>query len=120
MFTKILLALALGVSCSASTPWTTRDTCLETACAAGITCEWAQMCSNASNGLVTCGIDAHILDANPPRRRINAYFIGWELAHPVISWVLPRPWRNVWQGATIAFEIAVHQHNAAVGCRIHF
>jgi hypothetical protein len=113
------LLFILAIAClplAASTQWTTTDTILEVASEAGLAGEWAQM----TNAPSICGIDQKIMGAHPKRANLNMYFAGWLIAHPLISMVLPGPYRNAWQGATIGFEIVVNQRNAAVGCRIHF
>ena len=126
MFKRILFALItlLAVPAWSADPWVTRDTALEIASEVGIGIEWAQMLDTSNYHCYgkpqVNGIDAHFLGHYPRRRNINYYFAGWEIAHPIISYDIPNPWRNVWQGATIGFEVAVHQHNTSVGCRIHF
>lgn len=112
----LALCLLCCLPLAASTPWTTKDTILEVASEAGLACEWAQM----TNAPSICGIDQKIMGSHPKRGNMNLYFAGWLIAHPIISMVLPSPYRNAWQGATIAFEIVVTQHNAGVGCRLHF
>jgi transcriptional regulator with XRE-family HTH domain len=119
LLAKIGLVLLLCAPLLGSTPWTKTDTALEVASEIGIATEWAQMLTPHKN-MPVCGIDAKIMGSQPSRARVNAYFIGWELVHPAISWVLPKPWRNVWQGATIGFELAVVPRNASVGCRVKF
>jgi transcriptional regulator with XRE-family HTH domain len=123
LLAKIGLVLFLCAPLLASTPWTKTDTILEIASEAGIAAEWAQMLPKhplAGQDMSICGVDAKIMGHHPSRARVNAYFVGWELAHPLISWALPRPWRNVWQGATIGFELAVVPRNASVGCHVRF
>ena len=126
---RTLAFLLLCAPLLASSPWTTTDTLLEIASEAGIACEWGQMlpvtqphagwlASNETQAI--CGIDAKILGHHPSRARMNTYFAAWEIAHPLISWALPRPYRTLWQGATITFEAIVTSKNKQVGCRVRF
>jgi len=118
------LTLLAGVSCAAGTPagWTLPDTVLEITAEAGLASEWAQMVAPIpGNGCKTItGMDGELFGHNPSRAELNRYFAAWMIAHPVISWQLPQPWRMGFQCATIGFELAVNRHNASVGCRIQF
>ena len=125
---KYLIAFFLSLNLFASgyhepNDWSTRDTLLEVASETGIAAEWAQMsdCIKPGYGYGINGIDAKILGSNRPSQgKLNSYFIFWEVAHPLISVALPRPYRGIWQGSTIAFELVVTHKNAGVGCRIKF
>jgi hypothetical protein len=113
---RILPVLLACTSLVAADPWTKTDTALEIVSELGIACEWSQMLNSTS----IKGIDAKLMGHNPSRAQLNRYFIGWLILHPIISYHLPSPWRNTWQGATIGFEIAVTSENARVGCKITF
>lgn len=128
---RAVLALAL---CAAPllAQWTTADTAWEVAAEIGISQEWAQMQASTEDAeyrnrpghcIPWCnrsvdGIDRKILGAHPRMRNTNLYFAGWLLAHPLISYALPAPYRRVWQTGTVVFEVVVLPCNYSGGCRI--
>ena len=101
---------------AAALVWTPADTGWEIGSELGILHEWAQM----TTGNYVHGFDEEVLGGHPQRRSINAYFGAWMLAHPLISFALPAPYRRFWQVGTIGFEIVVSRRNAQLGCRVHF
>jgi hypothetical protein len=113
------LLLTVPLAAGAAAPWTPRDTALELLSEAGLAAEWAQMIDRPSHSSIT-GVDADMFGRYPSRAALNRYFVGWMIAHPLIAWELPQPWRLGFQGATIGFELAVNRNNASVGCKIHF
>jgi len=117
----MVIGITACAACAADPyEWKVRDTILEVACEVGIAAEWAQMSDSIRPGY-GCGIkgiDAKMLGEHPSQGRLNAYFVGWMIAHPLISIALPQPYRGIFQGGTIAFELVVTRRNAGVGCRI--
>ena len=94
-----------------------------------IAAEWAQMLSpktpacdwsGTPAGLYVRGCDAWMLGHHPNRGPVNRYFAGWEIAHPVLSFALPHPYRTWWQGSTLAFEVIVARQNYQTACVWHF
>jgi hypothetical protein len=99
------------------------DTVLETASEIGLATEWmqTQKAVERPDQLHLGGCDQKILGRSPRMGPVNAYFVGWLLVHPLVSIALPRPYRSIWQGGTIAFELVVTAHNAAsIQCRAQF
>lgn len=96
--------------------WTALDTALELAAEAGLYTEWQQMrdISRHPHDFSACGIDQKVFNAHPKMRNVDKYFEAWMIVHPIISFALPKPYREIWQGGTIAFEIIVTSQNAAV------
>ena len=121
---KLALMISLvSTVAMAADPWTKTDTVLEVVSEIGLAGEWAQMLTVYPYGAYdtnVCGIDAKILGHHPNRRSTNLYFGSWMLAHPIVSYLAPKPWREGFQCATIVFEVAVNHHNASVGCVLHF
>jgi hypothetical protein len=116
----LVLLFTAGAWMPAASPWTTGDTIMEAVSEAGLAGEWAQMVSPPPGRPGIHGVDAELLGARPSRASLNRYFAAWALAHPLLAWELPKPWRLRFQSATIAFEFVVDRRNATVGCRIHF
>ena len=121
-------------------PWSTTDTVLEATSMLMIAAEWRQtqyvVKKAEPHNYITCydgqpmsvygsemainGIDAKIFGEKPRMRNVNLYFLAWEVAHPVISYALPRPCRRFWQVGTISFEAYALSQNYKFGCRITF
>lgn len=109
MMRAILLSAAVAVAASDLTAccalarhgWTTRDTIVEGAVAASITLDWWQSmpgfhyCAEANPVLGPCG------DRMPPA----VYFPLTAVLHAAVAYVLPRGWRELWQGAAIGAEL---------------
>ena len=122
--TNFLMGLVLIASCQsqAASPWTWKDTVLEVASEAGIINEWGQtryMIEHPQTNYIG-GLDQHIMGKYPKKRNANEYFEAWLLVHPIISYKLPNPFRNIWQAGTICFEFEVNQHNVGAGARVRF
>lgn len=114
---KLVAACFLASTCLfAADPWTKTQVGMEIASEVGIACEWAQMMDSTSIN----GFDAKLMSRHPSRGRLNNYFIGWLIVHPIISYNLPSKYRTGWQAATISFELVVTRNNANVGCRCKF
>ncbi len=61
-----------------------------------------------------------LISNRPSIGKVNTYFIFGLLLHPVISYILPKPWRTIWQSSTIGLEVACVAHNASIGIGVHF
>lgn len=61
-----------------------------------------------------------ILGKHPTREQVNTYFALTALAHIAIAHWLDTPYRNYFQIATIALEVAVIDNNYAIGLRMAF
>jgi len=56
-----------------------------------------------------------ILGDHPSQTKVNLYFASTLLLHPVVSYALPKVWRESWQTAGIGLEIYVVGKNFTVG-----
>lgn len=56
-----------------------------------------------------------VLGSHPSRGEVNRYFALTALLHPVVSYLLPRPYREVWQYVTIGVELGATVNNARIG-----
>lgn len=115
-------AFIVALAATASLAWEpTRmdgiDIVLEGASEIGLYAEWQQMRDVVRHPRteIVCGVDEKIYGAHPRMRNVDAYFEAWLLVHPLVSYVLPRPYREIWQGGTIVFEFYVTRENASIG-----
>jgi len=58
--------------------------------------------------------------SKPSVGRINMTCLGGAVAHTAISALLPRPWRESWQWASIGIEAAVVRGNHMISMRASF
>lgn len=56
-----------------------------------------------------------VLGRHPSRGEVNRWFLLTGLLHPVVSYVLPKPYREAWQYVTIGLEIYCVGSNYLVG-----
>jgi hypothetical protein len=61
-----------------------------------------------------------ILGPSPSFKSIDAYFIGYAIAHTAVMVILPDPYRNTIQGFSIGYELSVVQHNLILGYSARF
>jgi hypothetical protein len=58
------------------------------------------------------------LGGHPSKQEIALGIGGLILGHVLVSAVLPKPWRSVWQGAGIGVEIMATAHNDSRGIQL--
>lgn len=61
-----------------------------------------------------------ILGEHPSVGRVNTYFVITTIAHPIISYYLPRPWREGFQYVTIGMSMTASTINLWSGLRVRF
>ena len=59
-----------------------------------------------------------VLGGHPSKQEIALGIGGLILGHVLVSAILPKPWRSVWQGAGIGVEIMATAHNAGRGIQL--
>jgi len=115
-----VLAILLLVACPAhADEWTKEDTYREAAYLALHVADWGQTLEVANHPDEYHETNP-VLGSHPSRGRVNAYFIATGILHPVVSYVLPRPYRELWQYGTIGIEIICVGNNAAIGVGFGF
>ena len=134
-----LITLLFCLSACGARQWTRSDTALEIAGEGLTAMDWGQTrfiahhdLSNPSDpvnteykgrGTVYKFYEAEtnpIIGYTPSVGRVNTYFISVLLLHPVISYILPKPWRTYWQAGTIGLEGWQDWYNASKGIGIDF
>lgn len=140
---KIALALLISTSplaAHATDPWTKTDTTLEAVVLAAFVVDWNQtiqigqfyplpICVTAAvpNGPsnTACRKSAFheinpILGAHPNGARTTVYFMGCAALHATVAYLLPKPYRTIWQSIAIGVEADVVQTNYTAGFKIRF
>jgi hypothetical protein len=57
---------------------------------------------------------------HPSRGEVNWKFAVGMVIHPVVSYLLPRPYREIWQYSTIGLEIYCVGNNVRIGIGMGF
>lgn len=58
-----------------------------------------------------------ILGKRPSAGKVNTYFASTLILHAAVSYVLPKPYRTIWQGSTIGLEAYCVGHNYYTGVK---
>lgn len=58
------------------------------------------------------------LGKRPSSAEVNRYFAGCILGHALVSWALPKPWRNFWQTGGVVIEMYAIGSNIKNGVRL--
>lgn len=134
---RILLACLLLCVCTTTTQaddWTKMDTALQTAFVAATVADWAQTRQISSQPEFSRPADRTIrsytqtryremnpiLGEHPSTRAVNTYFVTYIITHTTISYLLPKPYRTIWQSVFVGVEIAYVRSNYNIGLKIKF
>ena len=115
----LIVALLLPLNSFAADPWSDGDIYREVAYQVIATIDWGQTLYIAKNPQIFSEKNS-TLGRNPSISAVNAYFIKMQLAHLILSHVLPSEWRNGFQYLTIGGELETVGHNYNVGIKIGF
>ena len=124
MRTKLFVVLVFMLFASDSLAfdeWTKTDTALQGVYTLLHVMDWGQTAHNAKRGwgnttatnsagdvTVTSHAEANVLlGSRPSPSVVHVYFAGTLAAHTLVSYILPKPWRNIWHSAGIALEARV-------------
>lgn len=118
--TIITAALALAApSARAADPWTKANTALEATYLAGHLIDYAQTLQISRDPEHYYEINP-ILGSHPSTERVHAYMVGSGLAHVAIAYLLPKPYREIFQSGTLMLKIGIVKHNADIGLQWRF
>jgi hypothetical protein len=100
--------------------WTTTDTALEVVSEMLLYTDWRMTRDFTGNPEKYPGLhEINLFEGpHPSARRVNMYHGVWLVAHPVISWALPKPFREAFQGVTITTELWCIQNGREAGITI--
>ncbi len=119
---KLLLIILLFFPATAyAGDWNKVNTALELSHAAVLTLDWGQtrwIAANPQSGYFE-RVNPY-LGKHPSVGKVDTWFIAWELLHPAISYLIPNPYRYIWQGLTLACEVDLTAHNYAIGIGVKF
>ena len=121
---KILVTAVAGIllfssSAIAADKWSKRDKNLELTYQALKFIDWRQTRYIAKNSDKYYEMNP-ILGKHPSVDKVDAYFIGTAILHPIITHFLPKEYRPWWQGITITLSGACVINNVIVGIKMDF
>lgn len=119
IITLFVIGLTLLVSGCATIcrgGWDTQDTVMETTSLALLAADQHQTQQIASQPGEYYETNP-ILGSHPTHARVNIYFAGWSILHPLVACALPPKERALWQTGTIVLEGVVVTNNSSRGLR---
>ena len=121
MKTFIFALLLLSSSAFAADEWTTGDTYCEVTFQVLNVIDWGQTRYIAKN------LDryyekesAWLIGTDPSTEAVDTFMLLTAVLHPVVSYVLPRGWRDTWQYVTIGMKLNNTIGNAQIGIKVSF
>lgn len=112
--------------------WTRTDTVFQMAVVSLQVADWGQTRAIA-NGYTSEYVDASgatrtrtyhetngLLGEHPPSGRVDAYFAASIVGHAAVAYMLPQPYRRIWQSLFIAVEAHFVIQNDSIGLKIDF
>jgi len=115
--------------------WTKLDTSLQVVYTVAHCLDWAQTrqisrhygqmtgYQQHNDGRTTFAVNQEsngILGPHPSRDTVDLYFASTLVAHTAIAYILPKPYRNIWQAVWIGVEVETVRHNYSVGVQARF
>ena len=115
----LLLIPSDAASASDLSKWTWEDTALQTVYSGLVAADYAQTLHITRDPVHYYEAEAdRFIGKYPSKRKVNAYFSAMLLGHTAISYLLPKPYRTIWQGAYISYEYNTIQENRSIGLGI--
>lgn len=119
-FAILLLLCFPSFSLQAANPWTKTDSIFQYVAESTILADWGQTRYIASHPTIFHEEQNHYLGKHPSTATVNRYFIGCLCLDPAIAYVLPQPYRRLFQAGTISIEAQAVAHNYHIGIRFSF
>lgn len=115
----LLVVIASPVRAENKRSWTAGDTILQLTFSAVHAMDWSQTLYIARNPCTDHETNP-VLGEHPSKGRVNSYFASTLVLHTAISYVLPKPYRTIWQVVWIGGQAVTVKRNIDVGIKIHF
>ena len=115
----LLLTLPAIASASDRSKWTWEDTALQAIYSGMIAADYAQTLHIARDPVHYYEDESErFIGKHPSKRDVNAHFATALLGHAAISYLLPKPYRTIWQSVYIICEYNIIQENRNIGLGI--
>lgn len=112
-----MTALVLAACLSLPAPWTTADTAREAALVAVAAVDVGQTRWGQEHGHVEVN---PVLGRHPSPARLRLTVLGALLGHAVVAYLLPRPWRLVWQLVPLELDLMAVGGNMITQAGLHW
>jgi hypothetical protein len=109
-----IVIVCLLTGCTFGENWTRGDTYREVAWGAIHVADWAQTRQIAQHPEKYYETNP-ILGKHPSEQSVNLYMGTALIVHPIISGLLPKPYRDVWQYMSIGVSGAAVINNVSIG-----
>lgn len=131
----IFLILVFSTSILAYEPdkWTWEDTALQSIYSGILVADWAQTLHIARDIKTRHNINSgrtpyyeseseRFIGKYPSKNDVNFYFTTMLIGHAAVSYLLPKPYRTIWQSVYIVYEHDIVQGNRdlGLGLSLHF
>ena len=114
----ILLIPCLAQAADNPHAWTGIDTALQLTFTGLAVMDWRQT-RDIHNHPDVCESN-RTLGPYPDARKINTHFTVMIVGHAAVSYLLPKPWRTIWQAVWIGSEYETVKWNRMMGLKIAF
>jgi hypothetical protein len=115
----IVAVIILVYSNSYASDWSKVDTALQITYSALHVIDWGQTLDIAKHPKDWSETNP-ILGKHPSISKVNSYFAATLVGHAVVSYLLPKPYRRIWQCMWIGIEAGYVTHNYSVGINVRF
>ncbi len=115
--------------------WTWEDTALQTVYSGFLVADWSQTLHTARDHITQHNFRTgftpyyesqdgaqRFIGKYPSKRNVNMYFTTMMIGHAAVSYLLPKPYRTIWQSFYIIYEYDTVQKNRDIGLgvNLHF
>jgi hypothetical protein len=127
-----VLLLGFPTQALAAGKWTRADTAFQLGVISLQVADWGQTRAIA-NGYTSDYIDGNgvprtktyyetnvLLGQNPSTGRVDAYFAASILGHTAVAYLLPQPYRRIWQSLFFVVEAHFVIRNDSIGLKVDF
>ena len=119
--TILFIVLAVSPVHADNKSWTATDTTLQLTFSTLLIMDWTQTLHIVRNKDKYYETN-NMLGEYPSKRDVNRYFFTSLVGHAAVSYLLPKPYRTIWQSVYIIIEYDVIQKNRdlGIGISMHF
>jgi hypothetical protein len=117
----ILILLVPSISGAAEDlrAWTSDDTALQLVYTAITVADWSQTLHISRNPDQYFETNKH-LGKHPSEGSVNTWFVSTIALNAAVSYILPKPYRTIWQGFWIGYEYGFVERNVSIGLKLSF
>ncbi len=100
--------------------WTAGDTAFQAVFLVELAIDRGQTASINDHHLEEIGWARSFIGPHPSAGQINRYFATCAIVHTAIAYILPKPYRTIWQSFWVGVETNTIKSNVNVGISVRF